>query len=308
MSDERPAGGGDGRSERGLSRFAKELIDELAAGGFRGPAWRRFYAKAWERSKRNLRNGPARTRTFLVWAAGGAFVGAGLLTLRWLHPEMPDPPVGHSIGWAVWYAIASVWGVLHLGLADAGGTEAPRLGVPNGLSFVRLGLAPLVVAIAHDGPVISPDPVPAILVATLVISDVLDGQLARALGEVSRLGRMLDPLADVVSLTAISLALYRIGVVDISLLGLVLFRFPAGFVIALTLYMAKGPFRIRPTLLGRVTVVLLYGAFLLAFVTHYKLSSWPPAGWVTWANLALGAPLIANLVYLTVVGLKHLRS
>jgi cardiolipin synthase len=307
VSDEHPAGG-DGSSERGLSRFATELIDELAAAGFSRKAWRRFYARAFVRSRENLAASPYRFRTFLFWAIGGAIAGSGLLILRWLHPQMPAPHLGHSISWAGWYLIASIWGVLHLGLADAGGADDHRLGVPNGLSFVRLGLAPLIVAIVHEGPVASPDPVPAILVATLVISDVLDGQLARAFGEVSRLGRMLDPLADVVSLTALAIALFRVDAFPLPLFGLVLFRFSGGFVIALTLYLVKGPFRIRPTLLGRITVVLLYGTCLLSFITHFELSAWPPDEWVAWARWALCVPLTINIIYLAIRGLRHLRS
>jgi phosphatidylglycerophosphate synthase len=308
VSDERPAGRSDGRTERGLSRFATDLIDELAAGRYRWPAWRRFYRKALQRSRDNLAASPYRFRVFMAWAVGGAIVGVGLLILRWLHPQMPVPYLGHAIAWAAWYVVTSIWGVLHLGLADAGGVDSPRLGLPNGLSFVRLGLAPLVVAVTNVGPVTGSDPVPAILVATLVISDVLDGQLARALGETSRLGRMLDPLADVVSLTAIAIALLRIDAFPAPLFGLVLFRFPGGFVIALALYMLKGPFRIRPTLLGRITVVLLYGICLLSFVTHFELSPWPPDEWVGWARWALCVPLVINIVYLAIQGIRHARS
>lgn len=308
MSSEHNTDHSVGREDRGLSRFATELIDELAAGRFRGAAWRRFYARAWERSKKNFRDGPARTRAFLLWACGGAALGVGLLLLRWSHPRMPDPAIGHAIAWAAWYAVTSVWGLLHLGLADAGKDRSHRLGVPNGLSFVRLALAPLVVSLSSTEPVTAPDPVPAILVAGLVVSDVLDGQLARALGEVSRLGRMLDPLADVVSLTALAIALFRLDTLPLPLFGLVLFRFPGGFVIALALYLAKGPFRIRPTMLGRVTVVLLYGTFLLQFVAHYRLIAWMPEEWSVWVGWALCLPLTANIVSLAIKGVRHLSA
>lgn len=308
MSNGRPNGGREGGKERGLSRFATGLIDELATGRYRSRAWRRFFARAFERSRSNLSASPYRVRTFAFWAFGGAIVGVGLLLLRWLHPQMSTPPTGHAVAWAGWYALTATWGVFHLGLADAGDPGSPRLGVPNGLSFVRLGLAPIVVAISPTGPISAPDPIPATLVAVLVASDVLDGQLARALGEVSRLGRMLDPLADVVSLTAISIALFRVDVVPLPLLCLVLFRFPGGFVIALVLYLVKGPFRIRPTLLGRITVVLLYGAFLLSFIAHYRLIPWLPEQWVIWADWALCLPLTANIIYMAIHGLRHLRG
>jgi phosphatidylglycerophosphate synthase len=308
MNEQRPVETDHIGKERGLSRFATGLIGELAAGGFRGPAWRRFYARAFERCRQNLAASPSRTLAFALWAAGGAAIGVGLLLLRWLHPQMPTPPTGHAVAWAAWYAITTTWGVLHLGLADAGEAGSHRLGVPNGLSFVRFGLAPIVVAVSPIEPVTAPDPIPATLVAVLVVSDVLDGQLARALGVVSRLGRMLDPLADVVSLTAIAIALFRVEVVPLPLLCLLLFRFPGGFVIALALYLGKGPFRIRPTLLGRITVVLLYAIFLLSFIAHYRLIPWPPEQWVTWALWALCLPLTANIIYLAIHGWRHLRS
>jgi cardiolipin synthase len=66
------------------------------------------------------------------------------------------------------------------------------LTIPNVLSFFRLALVPVFISFIIAGQ-------DALALGTLVISsitDFLDGFLARALNQVSRLGQLLDPAAD----------------------------------------------------------------------------------------------------------------
>ncbi|MEE2658096.1 MAG: CDP-alcohol phosphatidyltransferase family protein [Candidatus Latescibacterota bacterium] len=80
----------------------------------------------------------------------------------------------------------------------------------NGLSFLRILLVPVVLASLHrDGDQASATTLALILLASA--TDFLDGQAARRLGQVSRAGRILDPLADKVFVGAIcaGLVLWR---------------------------------------------------------------------------------------------------
>ena len=66
------------------------------------------------------------------------------------------------------------------------------LTVPNAISFVRLLLVPVfavLLATGNDGWAV-------VVLAVSGASDWLDGVLARRLGQVSRLGQLLDPAAD----------------------------------------------------------------------------------------------------------------
>lgn len=69
------------------------------------------------------------------------------------------------------------------------------LNLPNSLTLIRILLIPVLIVLFYL-------PVPwsswasALVFALAAITDVLDGYLARRLGQVSALGRFLDPVAD----------------------------------------------------------------------------------------------------------------
>jgi CDP-diacylglycerol--glycerol-3-phosphate 3-phosphatidyltransferase len=78
---------------------------------------------------------------------------------------------------------------------------------PNLLSLFRLVFAPLpVIMIAHGH-----DTAALMLVLLAIVTDILDGMLARRLNQVSELGKLLDPLADKIGIATlvIALAVYR---------------------------------------------------------------------------------------------------
>lgn len=80
----------------------------------------------------------------------------------------------------------------------------------NGISAMRILLAPAaLVSIHRDGQGLGPLSLALLLTAGL--SDLLDGLAARRLGQTSRLGRVLDPVADKVFVGALcaGLALWR---------------------------------------------------------------------------------------------------
>ena len=67
--------------------------------------------------------------------------------------------------------------------------------VPNFLTFVRIAAIPLVVLLFYS-PVKWAGEAAGLLFAAAGITDTLDGYLARRLGQTSRLGAFLDPVAD----------------------------------------------------------------------------------------------------------------
>ena len=201
--------------------------------------------------------------------------------------------------WLLWYLPVSLWTFLHLGLIRDTETNAPlpHFLWPNGLSFLRLGLAPLVAdpLISNAGT----DGLAAlglITINALVLSDLLDGFLARRLGQTSRLGRFLDPLADIAILAFTAIALWRRDVIPSYLAVLILVRYLGALVAAIVLFLRKGPLPITGTLPGKVTAlvlnVLFCGAALALFLTPARLTLVAPAAAV--AALFVGA----NIVYL----------
>lgn len=71
--------------------------------------------------------------------------------------------------------------------------------LPNILTWLRILAIPLVVVLfflGDDNPGNPADPLAGLLFAAAAITDSLDGYLARRLGQTTRLGAFLDPVAD----------------------------------------------------------------------------------------------------------------
>jgi CDP-diacylglycerol---glycerol-3-phosphate 3-phosphatidyltransferase len=69
------------------------------------------------------------------------------------------------------------------------------LNVPNTLTWTRIAAIPLIVLLFYM-PYSWADPAAGLLFAAAGITDSLDGYFARRLGQISRLGAFLDPVAD----------------------------------------------------------------------------------------------------------------
>jgi CDP-diacylglycerol---glycerol-3-phosphate 3-phosphatidyltransferase len=67
--------------------------------------------------------------------------------------------------------------------------------VPNTLTWIRIAAIPLIVVLFY-APYPWADPAAGLLFAAAGITDSLDGYFARRLGQTSRLGAFLDPVAD----------------------------------------------------------------------------------------------------------------
>lgn len=106
------------------------------------------------------------------------------------------------------------------GPAPAGSTDR-LLTIPNALSALRLAGVPvflwLVLGPHADGAAL-------LLLMGSGVSDYLDGKLARALGQVSRVGAVLDPLADRLYIVSTIVALALRHIVPWELTGALLAR------------------------------------------------------------------------------------
>ncbi|WP_307807522.1 CDP-alcohol phosphatidyltransferase family protein [Naasia sp. SYSU D00948] len=168
------------------------------------------------------------------------------------------------------------------------------LTLPNLLSFVRLSLVPVFLVLLLLGM----DVVALIVLVGATLTDFLDGYLARRLGQVSRLGQLLDPAADRLFIFATLLGLAAREVVPwwlvIAIVGRDVFLLVLGVVLANHGY---GPLPVHH--LGKVaTFCLFYALPLLVLAQAVPATEFlaHPAGW---AAAAWGAFLYwwAGIVY-----------
>ena len=151
----------------------------------------------------------------------------------------------------------------------------------------------------------------SLAVVTLMIggaTDYLDGKLARALNQESRLGELLDPAVDRLYIASVLVAMYLSDLLPIWLLILIIVRDIAIGVLLLLLKFAGKP-ALEVTYLGKAaTFNLLYALPLLLLTktsdTFSEISfilGWAFAGW------GIGLYLVTGIHY-GATGLRRLRK
>ncbi|MGH9076605.1 MAG: CDP-alcohol phosphatidyltransferase family protein [Acidimicrobiales bacterium] len=164
------------------------------------------------------------------------------------------------------------------------------LSLPNVITSIRLLLIPVFVWLLvqpHHRDWFSA----AVLLASLGSTDWLDGQVARRLGQVTRVGKVLDPLADRTLLATATVGILAVGAVPTAVAVAALAR--EGVVAAAAVGLAlAGARRIDVTLVGKAATFGLMCAFPLFLAGHSTVGWHRSALELAWiaavAGLVLG--------------------
>ena len=166
--------------------------------------------------------------------------------------------------------------------------------MPNVLSVLRLALVPVFLALLVQGQ----DAWALLVLVVSSATDFLDGFLARRLGQVTRLGQLLDPAADRLYIFAALIGLASRGLVPWWIVLVVVGR--DVFLLALGLILANfgfGPLPVHQ--LGKVATFCLFYALPILMIGQ----AFPAAAWITapvgWAFALWGAFLYwwAGIIY-----------
>lgn len=170
--------------------------------------------------------------------------------------------------------------------------SSSRITVPNIISIARMALAPAVALAVVAGRL----DIAFWLFALGCLSDAVDGAIARAMQQLSRLGAQLDPLADKAMILAAMWSLYAMGIFDLWLTVLVSVR-DAGIVVGTLLLRRRGiRFAVQPISLSKLATVLQMGS-VLAVLAVAGLD------WLALARFVLPLILVADVVTaLTLLG------
>jgi CDP-diacylglycerol--glycerol-3-phosphate 3-phosphatidyltransferase len=164
--------------------------------------------------------------------------------------------------------------------------------LPNALTLARLAAVPIfaVLVLEADG---RPSPAAAAVFAFAAVTDFLDGELSRRLQAQTRLGRVLDPIADRLLIDVAAVLLWLDGRVPLILVAIVLGR---DLLLVGSLLLRDGRRHgVRVNVVGKAgTLVTMFG-LLLAMLT-------PPA---TGATLVV---LWSGVALLVVGGVLYARS
>lgn len=156
--------------------------------------------------------------------------------------------------------------------------------VPNAVSFVRLCMVPvfLWLLFGRDDATAA-----GILIGIVGSTDWVDGYLARRLGQVSELGKVLDPIADRAAVAAAVIGGWVAGVLAPWFAAAIILR--EVVVAGVAAYAAaRAGARLEVRYLGKLATFILYFAFP-AFYLGFGLDSgvWEAIGW------GLGIPGLA---------------
>ncbi len=160
--------------------------------------------------------------------------------------------------------------------------------LPNLITLIRMALIPWIAWALYEARYADA----FVLFALATLSDALDGFLARHFGWQSRLGAILDPLADKGMILAAMLALVMDGLLPLWLLLISLLRDVSIVTLAAHYnFFVRPGFVPRPSLFGKLHTVLEASLILVVIL----------AAWQGWALALLRDALLVLVVLSTVL-------
>ena len=159
--------------------------------------------------------------------------------------------------------------------------------VPNILTGLRLALVPVMgylVATSSYG-------VALVIFLIAALTDLADGYIARRFRVTSKLGAMLDPIADKLNMLVATVLLARAALLPLWLAIAIVLRDVIIVTGALAYRAARGDLKIAPTWLSKINTALEFGVLLVVMAAA--------AGWMvtgSWLDVAF------LVVFVTVVG------
>ena len=153
--------------------------------------------------------------------------------------------------------------------------------MPNALSFLRLFLVPVVVTLLLAGS----DGIAVAFFVLAAATDFLDGRLARRTGP-TRLGRILDPVADRLMLSSVAVVLAIRGLLPVWAVAILVGRDLLALVGSLT-----AGSKIRVNRVGKAATAVLMGAVALVVIR-------PGVVGEVIFYVGFGLSIVAGLMYL----------
>lgn len=251
----------------GQSDFVVELLTTLRHEKFRRRAWLHFLQRSWAMSWKTARRHPELCRSWLrvTIVIGGLAAGIFIASLYFESPGVSFRLLPGFLFCVVWQLSDLFW---HLGLNRQveTGKLLPVLGPANMLTEMRGLGASFLLGRLLGGIGTSSSLALGIFVAG-IITDMLDGQIAKRAGTQSRLGQIIDGEADFCLYLALTVILLQNGLLPLWLGLLMLLRFFIPLIAALGSYFLYAhPVRFGSTMWGKIAGMVqgLYFCVLLA--------------------------------------------
>jgi phosphatidylglycerophosphate synthase len=173
-------------------------LEDLRKGSYRPAAWAHFLRASLSRASEVRHARPELAHQAARWGSASVVI-SGVARESVAVRGLPAPPRGRALCWWTATGLMLRW---HLGMVENASGEVRPLSAGDALTLLRLALVPFAVAAAPSQPLF------VTLLAASAATDLGDGPLARRVGA-TRLGRDLDPAADIAFLLAATRAARR---------------------------------------------------------------------------------------------------
>lgn len=163
--------------------------------------------------------------------------------------------------------------------------------IPNCLTLIRIALLPVVVWRFRKG-----DSMGALIVYLLaMLTDAVDGFIARRYNQVTALGKLLDPLADKLSLVTLIALFVADGQIPLWLMGIILLK-EVAMVVGGAVALKRG-IVVYALPIGKITTV----AFITSIVVRFL-------GWRMTADVLLVVSVVLSMVALVWYSLDLMKK
>ena len=282
--------------------FVEHHLVELRKDGYTASAWLAYVRRALAFARERALANPAAVRSILsVGLLLFSLTLAGSVALALLG----DAGLARSIfAWTVLGLFPMITLVLlHVDLIRApDGTPLDAIGWPSVITLARVALVPSFLIAMLGGRY----RLAFAVFAAAIVSDVLDGWVARHFGQETRFGAILDPLVDILCSFWLFVGLWLGGLVPWPLIALATTRMLMLLVGGGYLYVTHGPVRIHSTVPGKLTGLVLTALVAMRlFATAFPAE--PGARLTPIVIDAIGAILAFTLLYGWTIGWLNLR-
>jgi cardiolipin synthase len=235
--------------------WVEHLLVDLRAARYRPAAWFTYLRRAIGFGRERALANPAAVRSilfvglvlFVLTVTGSAALALGV-----------DPSLGRrAFGWTVLGLVPLITlTLLHVELLrDRDGTPLDAIGWPSAITLSRVALVPAFLVFMAAGRM----QLGFVVFLLAILSDLLDGWVARRFRQETRFGAILDPLADILCSFWLFVGLSLGGLLPWPALAFATLRTVVLLVGGSVLYVTLGPVHIHSTVPGKMTGLLLTG-------------------------------------------------
>ena len=280
----------------------EDQLQELRRQRFAPGAVVQYLREAGVRIRGDMDANPGGVRS--VWVTGLAFFAAAFVAACWMA-LVYDRALANAffLHTALWILPAFALVTINIGLLrDRDQFAQSALSLPSILTLLRVTLVPGIALFLSERHL--PLALGAYLVAAL--TDVADGWIARRFGLETRLGRIMDPIVDIVFNLAVFFALAAASLVPPWVAWAATVRYGVLLVGGAWLSIFVGPLRIQPTVFGRLTGVLM-SALCALLVLLRAVPGRLADRMMPLTETALGVLVSATVIHVLVLGWINVR-